>query len=64
MIVMEHSGAVAFMAVESYHLGILPARLVVPFELHLFECEACAAELRALDALAANVRAVLLDPLR
>jgi len=58
---MDHSEAIRTHAAELYQLGALDLAEASAFELHFFECEACAAELRALAAFLANVRAVFLE---
>jgi hypothetical protein len=58
---MSHSDAVRLGLAELYMLGEEMPVTPAEFERHYFDCAACAAELRALEALAAAVRAVVLD---
>ena len=55
---MNHQAAVDTRAVERYFLDEMPAEERDTFEEHLFECETCAAEIRATTIFAANAKAV------
>jgi hypothetical protein len=59
---MDHSEATQMRAVERYMLGDLSVSEVEDFERHFFDCPQCSEELRILNVLQDNARAVLVEP--
>jgi anti-sigma factor RsiW len=55
---VDHQSAVERNLAERYVLGELEASESMEFEKHLFECAACAEDVREIARLAANMKAV------
>ncbi len=56
---MDHRSAIETTAVERYFLDEMATVERAEFEAHFFDCEQCAAEIRVMSSLEANVRAEL-----
>ena len=56
---MDHQSAVDRNIAERYVLGELEAPESAEFEEHVFECAACAEDVRDIARLVANIKAVL-----
>jgi len=59
---MNHSEAVRLQAAEKYVLGELSPALREEYEEHLFDCVACALDVKAVAAFLDNARDVLRQP--
>lgn len=56
---MDHSEALRLQAAEKYMLGELPADIRDQYEEHFFDCQQCAADVRAAAAFVSSSRSVL-----